>query len=263
MAALVGGAALAGCSSSSASPSSVSAAPSAVPSPTAGQSLTIYHEDNAQVELISSAGRRILIDVTNKTLLSKPATADDILLTTHGHPDHYDAAFVDSFPGKKITFTEGTLSADGISIVSIPAAHDEGLTITPTGSSDYIFVIDFAGFRIGHFGDLGQNKISDEQMAKIGKIDIAFSQLYNTFSSMDGINKKGFNQMTQVKPLIFVPTHFNIDTAQLASTTWKATFSVEPVTVHHDKLPTETTVLFLGTRSDAYGTMFNLAAPAW
>jgi hypothetical protein len=54
-----------------------------------------------------------------------------------------------------------------------------------------------------------------------------------------------------------------MDTATLATTTWKATFSVAPLTIHHDKLPTETTVLFLGARSDAYGTMFKLAAPAF
>jgi hypothetical protein len=69
--------------------------------------------------------------------------------------------------------------------------------------------------------------------------------------------------MKHVKPLIFMPTHLNIDTALLAGTTWKATSSVAPVTITRSQLPAETTDLFLGSHADSYGTIPNLAPPCW
>jgi hypothetical protein len=256
---------LAGCSGSS---STVSPAkPTAVPTPTASATpeagLTIYHEDNAQVELIAPSGKRVLIDVWDPTQLSAPATADDILLTTHSHTDHYASSFVDSFMGKKLTIEEGTLQGDGISIVSIPAAHDEGSSILAKDGSDYIFVIEIAGLRIAHFGDLGQNKLTDEQLTRIGKVDIAFSQLANSFSNMDDTNKKGFNQMAQVKPLILVPTHFDTATIKLAGTTWPGSFSTKSVTISRSMLPKATNVLLLGARADMYATIAGYGPSTW
>ena len=58
--------------------------------------VTIYHEGSAsavQMELISPKGVRVLIDVNNHELLSSPATAKDILLTSHGHSDHLLTSF--------------------------------------------------------------------------------------------------------------------------------------------------------------------------
>jgi hypothetical protein len=260
--------AAAGCAGSGSTPSPAqrTAAPTAAATAASAapeMNLTIYHEDNAQVELIAGSGKRVLIDVWDPTQLSAPATANDILLTTHSHTDHYYGAFVDSFPGKKLTIEAGTLEADGVSIVGIPAAHDEGAPIAAKDGSDYIFVIDIAGLRIGHFGDLGQNKLTDEQLAKIGKLDIAFSQLSNSFSSMDETNKKGFNQMGQVKPLILVPTHFDAATIKLAGTTWPGSFSTKSVTISRSKLPAATSVLVLGTRADMYGQIAGYSQSAW
>ena len=50
--------------------------------------ITLYHEIYAQVEIISPRGVRVLIDVHDPSLLSKPATKQDMLLTTHRHFDH-------------------------------------------------------------------------------------------------------------------------------------------------------------------------------
>ena len=65
-------------------------------------SVTLYHEGYAQVELISPQGTRVLIDVADPSALISPATEEDILLTTHGHSDHFDADFADSFPGQQL-----------------------------------------------------------------------------------------------------------------------------------------------------------------
>jgi hypothetical protein len=259
-AAVVGAASFAGCSASAATSSANAAKSSATPATSAAAAgLTICYEDNAQAELIAPSGRRILIDVWSADTLSKPPTANDILLTTHSHGDHYISSFVDSFPGQKITFGDKTIKTNDVSIVAIPAVHDEGFDL----GTDYIFVIEFAGFRIGHFGDLGYDKIPDATMAKIGKIDIAFSQLANSVSSMDDKNQKGINQMKQVKPLIFIPTHLSTETAQLAGQNWKATFSTKPITLTPAQLPTETTVVFMGSQAESYGTILKLKPSSW
>lgn len=255
--AAVSAAALSGCSASSA-PSSAPSPVSSSAASSAAAGLKVYYEDNAQVELIAPSGRRVLIDVWDPTALSAPVTANDILLTTHLHSDHYVQSFVDSFPGQKITDSEGQISLSDVSITSIPAAHDSDLQILPTGGSDYIFVIDFDGLKIAQFGDLGQDKLNDDQVSKIGQVDIAFSQLANSCSTMSAANRKGFNQMKQINPRILVPTHIDLDAATLATKTWTATYSTKPLSVDHANLPAQTMVVFMGTQAASFSTIFKL-----
>jgi L-ascorbate metabolism protein UlaG (beta-lactamase superfamily) len=258
---LVASAGLAGCSSSGATQAPGGSAPSGSAG-TAG--ITIYYEENAQVEIIAPSGRRVLIDVADPTLLSAAPTASDVLLTTHSHGDHYIPNFEQTFPGRKLTFEEGRLEVDDVIATGIASTHDEGQAFEPKGGSNYIFVVEIEGFRIAHFGDIGQDKLTDEQLTKIGKVDIAFSQLSNSFSSMDETNRKGFNLMNQVKPRVLVPTHMSLGTAEIAVAEWKATYSAAPsVTISADELPDETTVLFMGLQATSYGALNNLEPCDW
>ena len=259
---------LAGCSASSASSApaksaataaSASAATAASTSGVPEGSIEIYYDENAQTEIVLPNGHRIMIDVWDPTALSAPPTANDILLTTHSHSDHYVPDFVDSFPGKKLTWEVGPLKTPDATITGISTIHDEGLA----DGSDFIYVIDAGGFRIAHFGDFGADKLTDAQLAIIGKPDIAISQLANSFSSMDEVNQKGLHQMNQVKPRILIPGHLTAATAKMAVGAWKATFDTGPMIVHHDKLPNDQTVCFMGNLADTYGAMFNLAPPTW
>jgi len=151
-----------------------------------------------------------------------------------------------------------------VSVTSIASAHDEGTAITPIGANDYIFVIEIGGFRIAHFGDIGQKELLPDQLATIGRPDIAISQLANPLSTMDENNKKGFNLMAQVKPHLIIPTHLSSATAQLASTTWHATFSSKPsISMTKGQLPTETTIVFIGNSGLSYGSLLNLTESAW
>ena len=259
--------AFAACSSSAASSSATvagSGSASASAKPSAASKITIYYEENAQVEIIGPTGRRVLVDVWNPAALSAPATAQDVLLTTHSHNDHYLQTFIDSFPGKKLIWEPGTIKLDDVNVTSIPSAHDEGYAITDVGATDYIFVIDIGGFRIAHFGDIGQKALTADQLATIGQADIAISQLANSFSTMDEVNKKGFNLMAQVKPRLLIPTHISGATAQLATTTWHATYSSKPsISFTRDQLSTDTTILFMGNSATSYATLFNLTESTW
>ena len=73
---------------------------------------------------------------------------------------------------------------------------------------NYILVIEVDGLRIAHMGDVGQKTLTEEQLAAIGPIDIAFSQFDNSASMMNLKNMKGFNLIEQLNPKIVIPTHY-------------------------------------------------------
>jgi L-ascorbate metabolism protein UlaG (beta-lactamase superfamily) len=255
--------AFAGCSSTGVSPSATTGS-TATAAASAAAKVTIYYEENAQVEIVGPTGHRVLVDVWNPSALSAPATAQDVLLTTHAHNDHFLQTFIDSFPGKKLTWEPGTIKLDDVSVTSIPSAHDEGTAITPVGANNYLYVIEIGGIRVTHFGDIGQVELLPDQLGTIGQPDIAISQLNNAFSTMNEANKKGFNLMAQVKPRLIIPTHLSGATAQIASTTWHATFSTKPaISIGKDQLPAETTIVFMGSSASSYGTVLNLIESAW
>jgi hypothetical protein len=244
----------AGCAGAASSPAPSATGTAGSPSTAAAPVKVIYGE-NAQVELISSSGQRILIDVWDPTALSAPATAQDILLTSHLHADHLEEGFLAAFPGQKITAEEGKLEVAGISIDSIPAAHGPTDEIVAKGGSDYIFAIDIDGLRVVHFGDIGQNTLNADQMTRIGKVDVAFSGIEWL---PDGDQEFGFSEMKQVKPLVFVPTHVSLNAATRAAKTWKATFAVKPLSIERSKLPAATTVVLMGSLAETYSYALSL-----
>ena len=239
------------------SPNLPTPATSTEPAPAAG-SVRIGYHDNAQVEIVASSGRHIFIDVYSSGVVSKP-TAQDILLTTHTHDDHVDTDFIEKFPGQKIMAAAGKIELPDVKVTSISGEHNDDLLYT-----NYILVIEVDGLRIVHFGDLGQTTIRDEQLAVIGShVDIAFSQLFNPFSSMDETNNKGIKQMSQVKPLIFVPMHASYETLAAASKTWPTQWLKSTTFVlSKDKVPAKTTMLLMGA-SALEGPGLGATASTW
>lgn len=225
--------------------------------------LTLYYEDNAQVELISPAGVRVIIDVWNHTLLSAPPTEDDILLTTHGHSDHYNKGFIDSFPGQKLTVEAGELSAEDVEIVSIPSAHNVSDKLPEKGASNYIFIVDVAGLRVAHFGDIGQAELTEDQLAALGEVDIAIMQFVNSYSAMDLKNMKGFNLMDQVQPRLIIPTHFSLSALEIAAERWEGFQAQEwPIQIDESMLVEgETRFLAVGVYAKASVNLYEF--PDW
>jgi hypothetical protein len=246
---------------SSAAPATTST-PSATTAVSAGK-LTIYHEDNCQIELVDSSGRRILIDVYDPTLLSAPAKATDILLTTHLHSDHYNAAFESSFPGQKVTNEAGEFTFGDIHVTSIDASHIDDNILAGTDASNHIFVFDFDGFRIAHLGSTGQTKLTSDQLAKLGRVDIAFSPLQDV-SGADSTGLRPIKLMEQLQPRLFVPTHSALATVQAAGKEWSGTFSSKgKVSLSRDQLPAKTAMLFLSSLAVSYGAILNLPETSW
>jgi formylglycine-generating enzyme required for sulfatase activity len=211
------------------------------------------------VEIISPQGVRVLVDVHSPEQLSSPANGQDISLTTHTHYDHVNQEFLASFPGQQLMAQAGKISSPGLTIQGIPSAHNRNDSLKPEGGSNYIFVIETGGLRIAHFGDIGQEALTAEQLSALGQVDIAITQLANPYSDMNAANQKGFKLMEQVKPRLIIPTHINYDTAQMATGRWQGLYSEAPsVFLCREDLSEETRILFMGQSAGQYAARFNL-----
>ena len=214
----------------------------------AGDPIKLYYQDPAQVELISSKVTRVLIDVCNPAGLSSPPTEKDVLLTTHNHGDHRRLDFVKSFPGQQLDVKIGEIKMEDVMVRGIASAHNEGNEFRSEGGSNYIFIVDMGGLRIAHFGDIGQDALTTEQLTVLGKVDIAITQLSNQFSGMTCTNKKGFNLMDQLKPKLIIPTHiFEATCVEMAAKKWDGHNSYRRyLSIAPENLSHETRIIFMG-----------------
>jgi hypothetical protein len=231
--------------------------PTPMPKP-AGVTLT--YEGGAQVELVTPTGRNVYLDVVDTAQLVKQPTADDILLTTHLHTDHYYRAFADAFPGQQILASTGKIDLPDVNITGIASGHNAGDPLLEKGGTNYIYIINIGGLRIAHFGDLGQDAMTAGQLAALGSVDIAIMQFDNSFSNMNAANMKGFNLMDQVKPRLIIPSaHVSMPTMKIAFGRWTGYFTESrTVTITQENLPAETSILTLGNLAAAYNTIYHL-----
>jgi hypothetical protein len=217
-----------------------------------GEPIKLYYHDPAQVELISPRGSRVFIDAIVPIELSSPSTEKDVLLTTHGHGDHYISYFADSFPGEQLCIRVGEIKMADAMIRGIASSHNERDIFREKGGSNYIFIIDMGGLRIAHFGDIGQNALTPEQLAALGKVDIAVTQLSNPFSGMNAANKKGFRLMDQLKPRLIIPTHiFESTCVKMAVDKWDAYCSHKNfLSITKNNLPDRTCIIFMDKNAE-------------
>lgn len=234
--------------------------PASAPTATAlPAGVELSYEQNAQIELVTPAGRRIYLDVGDPTrLLSQPG-ADDVLLTTHAHDDHNTPDFVKAFPGQQIFIRTGKIELPDITITSIASAHNAKDPLQEKDGTNYIFILETGGLRLVHFGDIGQETLSAGQLAAIGAVDVAVMQFDNSYSDLSYLNKKGFNLMDQVKPRLIIPTHTSLSANKMAAEKWSGFWSeAKTVKISRDLLPEKTSLLVLGDASAGYGKMFKL-----
>ncbi len=228
------------------------------PKPATGVTLT-YAAEPADVEIVTPTGRIIFVDVYDAGNMSRTPTAQDILLTTHFHSDHYSKTVADSFPGRELLAETGKIELPDVTIIGIAAAHNSKDPILDKGGTDYIYIIETGGLRFAHFGDLGQDALTAGQLAAIGKVDVAISQLSNSMSNVDANNLKGFNLMEQVGPRVLIPTHYDNDTIKIAVERWKGFYSTSrTIATSSETLPPARSILILGSMAAPYGKVLKL-----
>ena len=104
-----------------------------------------------------------------------PATAADAVFVTHNHGDHNNTAGVRGNPtlvDGRPTTARTEMSAASLPFVLIPGFHDNqnGAVRGP----NTIIQWTQSGLRFAHFGDYGQDQLSDAQRADLRDLDVLF-----------------------------------------------------------------------------------------
>ena len=157
--------------------------------------------------LRNEAGVVVAIDPFDGSFLNYPIPQDlkaDILLVTHEHKDHNNVAIIKGDP--LVMRSErgvGKEEKSSIKIRGINAWHDE--KDGRERGHDTIYTIEMDGLRFCHVGDLGQTKLTDEQLARIGSVDVLFLPAGGHFTT-EPKHLRGL--VDQIKPRVVVPMHY-------------------------------------------------------
>jgi L-ascorbate metabolism protein UlaG (beta-lactamase superfamily) len=95
----------------------------------------------------------------------------DLVLVTHEHLDHNGVEVIEGAP-PVLRSTAGRLESPIGEVVAIASEHDTAAG-TERGPNT-IFVFEFDGLRVAHFGDFGQRSLREEQATAVGSPDLVF-----------------------------------------------------------------------------------------
>ena len=132
----------------------------------------------------------------------------DVILCSHQHQDHNNSEGITKADGKKpMVFKDpGEYEVGGVVISGISSFHDDSQGLER--GKNIIFHLMFDGLDIVHLGDLGQSKLTEEQVAEIGETDILLIPVGGTYT-IDG--KVAASLVSQLEPRIIIPMHYKIE----------------------------------------------------
>ena len=179
----------------------------------------------------------------------------DVVLVTHDHGDHNNAKVVTSPSGAKpmIFGDPGEYEVAGVVISGISSFHDD--SEGGERGKNIIFHIMFDNLDIVHLGDLGQSKLTEEQVAEIGETDVLLIPVGGTYT-IDA--KMASDIVSQLEPKIIIPMHygieglkFQLDTVEkfLKEIGAEGVIPLPKLSINKDKLPEEPQVILLAKSS--------------
>jgi len=147
---------------------------------------------------------KIVIDPFNEEVgLRVPKLAADILLITHSHSDHNNVKAVAGQPF--LISGPGEYEIKNIFIEGIPAWHDTSMG--KERGENTIYTLESEDLKICHLGDLGQKELTEEQLEKIGEVDILMIPIGGTYTISA---KEALKIMSQIEPKITIPMHYSL-----------------------------------------------------
>jgi len=159
---------------------------------------------------LKGKGATVVIDpfYPDFTGLKLPKLEADVVLSSHEHQDHNNVKAVTGLntPQPMIFYHSGEYEVGGVVISAISSFHDDS-----SGSErgkNMIFHLMFDGLEIVHLGDLGQSKLTEDQVAAVGETDILLIPVGGTYT----IDAKAASEIvSQLEPKIIIPMHFKIE----------------------------------------------------
>ena len=146
---------------------------------------------------------RVVIDPFGDIGLKMPNFEADILLVTHSHEDHSNVKAVRGNPF--LIDGPGEYEVKGVFVQGISSFHD-GKEGKERGINT-IYTIEAENIRMCHLGDFGQSQLTDEQLEKIGNVDVLMVPVGGvyTISSSEAAKIIG-----QIEPKIVIPMHYEL-----------------------------------------------------
>ena len=146
----------------------------------------------------------IVIDPFDEKIgLKVPNFSADILLVTHNHPDHNNTGAIKGSPF--LIQNPGEYEVKGVFVQGIDSFHDE--SEGKERGKNTIYTIEAEDMRFCHLGDFGQKQLTDEQLDKIGRVDILMIPVGGTFT-ID--SSEAAKVIGQIEPKIVVPMHYGL-----------------------------------------------------
>src|SRR5579871_6471222 len=135
-----------------------------------------------------------------------PSVSADVVTITHNHTDHNNSAGV----AGKVTLVDGRpvtarqqMTAAGMTFTLIPGFHDNqnGAVRGPNTMIRWTQ----AGLKVAHLGDLGQDSLTDAQLADLQGLDILFIAAGGFFTVTP---ERAFAYVQQLRPHIAILMHY-------------------------------------------------------
>lgn len=172
----------------------------------------IWHGQSC-FQILTTRGKNeslnIVIDPFDETIgLRIPKLEADILLVTHPHPDHKNIKAVGGNPF--LIENPGEYEVKGVFVQGIHSWHDDKGGKERGGNT--IYTIEAEDLKLCHLGDLGQKELTEEQVEKIGEIDILMIPVGGVYTISA---KEAIKVMAQLEPKITIPMHYQIPKLKL------------------------------------------------
>ncbi|MFA4998867.1 MAG: MBL fold metallo-hydrolase, partial [Candidatus Paceibacterota bacterium] len=132
-----------------------------------------------------------------------PKLEADVLLVSHGHYDHNNIKAVSGSPF--LISGPGEYEIKGVFVQGVPSFHDNSQG--KEKGQNTIYSLEVEDIRICHLGDLGQNELTEDQLEKIGDVDIL---LVPVGGSVTVSAKEAVKIMAQIEPKITIPMHYQL-----------------------------------------------------
>lgn len=154
------------------------------------------------------------------TGLSPLRIAADIVCISHGHQDHNNASCVTPTEEGKTPFVisgPGEYEISGVNIVGIASFHDDKGGTERGKNTIYHTTVDEINFV--HLGDLGQKKLTQDQVEALSACDVLFIPVGSVYTIS---GKEAPDIIAQIEPKIIIPIHYKLPGLK---------FDLEPVSV--------------------------------
>ena len=176
----------------------------------------------------------------------------DIVCITHDHKDHNAKDVVKGTEEDKVPFVisgPGEYEISGVNIVGVESFHDDKQGAERGKNTIYLVTIDEVN--LVHLGDLGQKKLTQDQVEELSVCDVLFIPVGSVYTIS---GKDAGDLISQLEPKIIVPIHYKLPSLKfdldpvdifLSAVGKEKLEPVQKLSVSREKLPEEPEVVVL------------------